>query len=478
MKLKNKAIQGVFEEFLNLIGETAKLKLPILDDKENQLTHKLPAHEAIMWFGLCEPLIFKLVSREMPMMVEGKALILAERDGVELPERLVMNGQEVLIEIDGEKHDAYLRIERGHHIETYSQIRSVISDDDVEDFDYLVPKPILSAEEQRMLRSEWAIKQANVGEIDGGVFANPAIRAIRYCRANFVRMPDGQFNLTTFSKERRKQGRRSENVKGVTIPIIRSACAEQARIGSKVGKKLITKRVWRRGEIVEEDVLTTVEILPALEKVRQPESRLQAGMKWGLFLDQKEGAYHAPKSDFTLAEKWFKPEQLAIDPPILEVRGRMTSKYAAERVQYAEEALRREAIRQMRLNKDEEASVEQYMGRLLEPRYPIGEEPPLYLLGKKTGNLYPAELIRYIGYLREHLKVNSKSWRITTPQLVMIRLKEELPWLPEEAEDLDKALYRNDWIGKELICYEDELFVLNGDQIKIAPLHRFFGKLR
>ena len=66
-------------------------------------------------------------------------------------------------------------------------------------------------------------------------------------------------------------------------------------------------------------------------------------------------------------------------------------------------------------------------------KFPVGTEPKLYLLGPRTGNLYPANFISYGDHLGEYLpdELRKRYGYLFTSETVLALLLRQAPYLPQ-----------------------------------------------
>jgi hypothetical protein len=259
------------------------------------------------------------------------------------------------------------------------------------------------------------------------------------------------------------------------VKLPRFVCREQARIGRET-RRVLT--IDKRGN----DVFSEKEIKPSLTKAKLKDEWLFAARKWGIAGEIRreiecdatiKTRLQAPRQDFRLAEEVFENNNTD-NMNQVEYYARNSSTDPELRLQYAEQSLNRKIEREVKRG----ISREQAIKRFLKPRFAHGEEPKVYLLGKKTGNLYPVRFVRYVGHMKEILKPGSWKWREITKRSVLVELLDELPWMPVGADSLEIGECGVEYttgVGKGalVLTYEDELVTVEGDRMRPAALHRF-----
>ena len=107
-------------------------------------------------------------------------------------------------------------------------------------------------------------------------------------------------------------------------------------------------------------------------------------------------------------------------------------------------------------------------------KFPAGTEPKLYLLGPRTGNLYPANFISYGDHLGEYLpdELRKRYGYLFTSETVLALLLRQAPYLPQGQKKQFTYLPPGERL---VICFEDELMnILQGQELmRMADLHRY-----
>jgi hypothetical protein len=479
----NLAVKAMFRDWVNGLPDGAILYVPMLD--QPPLIQKIMKQEAVQWFEVAEPVLYRYILKEIGKRIGGKALFIAAVDTVPIGKYLVMAEQYVSAQYEGQEYDLWLSPKEAKTgIEIYNKIPKVPEDEFDLENSRLVP--LLSQEDHDFLvdclliyrnfkfmpgQVERAKPKVELLAPLKSLYALPAERTIRELRR--VAKLNANGSLEPLDRGRGPLRRTLTQLK---VKVLRMACREQVRLGREVQMRLAVKKIKVGNRTVTGEKIVEERIKPRLAEVLQPENRLFAAIKWGVLLERvSEKQFKAPDNDVLLAEKMLTSEQMSQVCDNKRHYGRNISNDPKLRAPYAENRLfeiaRRAKARAVRVEKP----IEDYVAELIRERYPQGGEPRLYVLGHKTGNLYPVRFLRYVGHLRPQFRLNTKKWRDTTDRLVMASIEKGLPIFSREADPFTEHGYEyiNDWENKRILCYEDELVTVSKDRIVPAELHRF-----
>lgn len=479
----NKAATKVFAEFVKAAfreNPNFQIIVPMLG--EDVYISPIGYANAMDWFEVMGPALEEYIAGEQETNIGDKAFILAKDYGTYidagnytslsyLDARLAVVPKENIVVIDGAWYDEWLYLSTDRTLEVYSKIPQ--GDEG----------PLMSDQERHRLARECdelpAMFPVEI-QPDKDIWRIPQTRIFEKLR-RYASQKDGEIRWKRVEKYGMKvvnvpykTGTYNELVTNLSVKLPRFVCREQARIGRET-RRLMT--IDRRGN----DVFSEKEVRPTLVKGVLKDEWLFAARKWGIAGNvlREEGnlvVLEAPKQDFRLMEEVFEG-QIADTPSPVEYYARNSSTDPELRLQYAEQSLVRKVEREVKRGISREKAIK----RNLKPRFAQGEEPRIYLLGKKTGNLYPARFIRYVGHMKELLKPGSMKWREITKRSVLVEVLDEVPWMPVGADSIEvmeegnteyKVEYRV-CKGALALTYEDELVTVEGERMRPAELHRF-----
>lgn len=441
--------------------------------------------EAKDWFRSVEPLLYKLLyydECEMPIRLGGKALITAVSIDKELPVKLIMETNEKLVSIDGEQFDQWLSLS-SDAAETYRISEKAVDEEDGNNYAVM---PAISEHQISWLKEAWQSGRKQSLGRDRELYISPSFRACRKMRLTTM-LVDDRLDWNNHSPHFKVWGRNKRKktfgtVKTFTVEIPEFPCREKARIGRDTKIRKILTRVKADGSLREEEEVIEEIIRPRMKTSKiTDQSAMMACRKYGFFARQEGNTLSPPTNDF-YGGQW--QEELREDN---EDNRRFYERNkwdeAEYRIKYLDARLQDRASRLSKaMRKPPEKCIE------LLPRYPLDKEPPIWMLGFRSGNLYRVRFRKYVGHLRSQFKVNSRAWRMLSERAVSVEVldggrdgqqKLILPWREEELGALPEEIeYLNPLTGQRAVCYEDELFTMDDNRMVPVDLYRFIERQR
>lgn len=216
-----------------------------------------------------------------------------------------------------------------------------------------------------------------------------------------------------------------------------------------------------------------------LRKVEVKQEWEEPARVYGLLLEpvkEADGreAYTVPDGDLLFAEEVFDKDLLERPSPMLGWFGtrNMLTKWGKSK---QDKRSITGVVRTLERRRREAPGTDREKMRRMGEKFPPGTEPKTYVFGVRTGNLYPAKFIRYIGHLKKELPEYSKYRAVIGDETVLAELKYEDPYLPS-VDEIGEALVYKVPEKRLVICFEDELMTISSGEERMirADLHRYF----
>ena len=498
----NPLAKATFDLFLDEVfreAKTAIIRAPILDH-DGLFDGLAPdLNGASDWFDLVEPVLYDYLLKVPGAEIEGRAIIVAygiieasfyhlenadkayaaykrtgeigEGEYKLLSTRLAVGPQKDLITVDGREYDDWLVLRAawdGLMTPVADRMKMILKDEDDPDSELV---PALAFEELKELAEKWMVIRKESENAEKR-FVPRQEKDLHKLKESFDKRMELMQKRSEVLQKRRleppgnkdpfdvpgyrtwhKLNRQGTTIQETGMKVVIPVMAERARLAGKKPKAYL-KMADAKG------------------------SWLSVGKRCGLLLEPEqrsergEVVYTAPEGDLLLADEVFSEEALSIpDPGINGISRNDLKKWGKGK------SIRRSRLmilatleRRYREEKISESAMMSKMGE----KYRKDEEPKLYVVGKKTGNLYPAMYIRYIWHLAEYLPKGSKYLKLITRETVMAELRNELPYIHSSIGKKFEHPYRLPRSLK-VLCFEDELVMIQPgtERMRPADLHRY-----
>ncbi len=518
-------------------AEDVRIIAPVLNAEGSFDGLPLPdLYSATDWFEIVEPLLYGYLFKVPGALIEGKAIIAAE--GIieasffhlENPEqeysnykktgeissgqykllssKLVVGPQKEPLLIEGEEFDDWLELRTGGTgwsipiiLKPYDEALWLVQDEDDPD---ATPSPALASEKLEEAAKRWrqfcetapriqrraaAKLLRDEREAARGRMSKDKIAQRRQLRRAYrlevlaarridrIDLKDPLLVCAVRTKKKFENRELDEGSPAVQVKITRMA--ERARslgLAPKRGLRTVTVHKQWEGPAKECGLLLEPQYKGAQYKGAQYKGAQYKGEQYQV---NELPVYSAPKGDFLFADEFFDENVLDMPSPLIAglwSRNQLTKPDKRKRDKKPDLLIARSLERRRRDKVDARKrplSVEKKL-REMGDKYPLGTEPRTYLIGAKTGNLYPAKFVRYGDHLQKYLpsEFRAEYGHLFTDETVLARLLRQEPY--SAGTDKPSFIYLPPE-ERLVVCFEDELVnVVRGqERMKMADLHRY-----
>ncbi len=522
----NKAARIAFEEFLEEVSKESqdvKIIAPVLNvEGDFDGLPEPDLNNALQWFEIVEPLLYDYIFQVPGAQIEGKAIIAAqgiveasymhleasyfESEGAEkayqkyrrtgeigdgihktLPPKLIVGPQKAPVPIEGQEFDDWLVVEaQGWNIQIILQKYSrdehlwkILSDEDDPDSKKI---PALSSEKLVKAAGQWKeyllkfppepVRRKGASE-DRRPEYNAAAGALR--------------PKTPAQAERIEKRQQLLEERGIDERDPLAVCAVRTKkkfdnkeLDSEAGEtKIQIPRMPERARSLGKAPRRTLRTVDV--KKRWEATAKQCGLLLEPFYSEQGDliGYSPPLEDFLFADELFDRSVLSMPSPEIEglwPRNVLTKPDRRKKDRKPDLLIVKSLERRRREKKDARGrpwSTEMKL-REMGTKFPLGTEPKVYLLGPRTGNLYPAKFISYGEHLGDYLpgEFRKRYGHLFTSETVLALLLRQPPYLPQGQKKQFTYLPPGERL---VVCFEDELMnILQGQELmRMADLHRY-----
>jgi hypothetical protein len=512
----NQAAHRAFDAFLNAVAQEAeevRILAPVLNAEGafDGLPHP-DLESARSWFEIVEPLLYAYLFKVPGALIEGRAINAAEGlteasffhledpqkaysvyektgqigDGQYklLSSKLVVGPQKEPVVIEAEEFDDWLELKAGAAgwglpiiLRPYDEQLWLVPDEDDPD---TAPAPALAPETLEEAANRWRL-----------VCETRPPRTHRAARRRRDEWAGAQGRIRQGRIEEARQQRRAHRLEIV------------AKHGQDLRDPLLvcavrTKKKFENKELSKDAPASQTKVPRMAERARalgeEPKRRLRivnVKHRWevtakecGLLLEPRDSkgeliGFEAPPEDVLFADEIFDENVLEMPSPLIAglwSRNHLTKPDGRKKDRKPDLFVARSLERRRRDRVDARGrpwSVERKLKEMGD-KYPKGAEPRTYLLGARTGNLYPVKFIRYAEHLQAYLpeEFREKYGHLFTDETVLARLLRQAPYVPEGRRLPFVYLPQRERL---VVCFEDELVnVVQGqERMKLADLHRY-----